>query len=147
MKSEFIKRLKCNVDNLTKKNKKISEILPSKEYGINLINKENANQIIDEIIEEPLRKACRDLRYKGIETVMSSANRNNLLKEGEKKLEKEDVKGKELFLDAPTYESAGKGYAWIMINYNTLSDENKEELFAIEETKDSKGSNIGEKIV
>ena len=34
-----------------------------------------------------------------------------------------------------------------LINYNSLSDKNKEELFAIEETKDSKGANIGEEIV
>ncbi|MCI8654988.1 MAG: hypothetical protein HFJ48_03835 [Clostridia bacterium] len=55
--------------------------------------------------------------------------------------------GKQYLLDAPTYESAGKGYAWIMINYSTLSDENKEELFAIEETRDKNGSNVGQKIV
>ena len=112
-----------------------------------MINKENGNEIIDQIVEEPLRKACKDLRNKGIETVMSSANKNNLLNQGEKRLEKEDVKGKQYFLDALTYESAGKGYAWIMFNYDSLSDENKEELFLMEEMKDSNGINIGEKIV
>lgn len=147
MKSEFIEGLKCQVYSIIQKNKKIGDILPSKEYGINVIDKENGNEIIDKIVEEPLKKACKNLRNKGIETVMSSANRNNLLKQGEKRLEKEDVKGKEYFLDAPTYESAGKGYAWIMLNYDSLSDENKEELFSIEKTQDSNGINIGEKIV
>lgn len=96
MKSEFIEKLKCQVSSLIQGNKSISDILPNKEYGINVLDKE---------------------------------------------------KGKQYFLDAPTYESAGKGYAWIMLNYSSLSDENKEELFLLEEAKDSNGINIGEKIV
>ena len=78
---------------------------------------------------------------------MSSANKNNILKEGEKALEREDVEGKELLLNSPTYESAGRGYAWIMINFSNLSDENKEVLFSLEERKDSNGVNIGKKII
>ena len=50
-------------------------------------------------------------------------------------------------MDAPTFEDAGKGYAWIMINYDNLSDKNKKILFSLEQTKDSKGHNIGEKVV
>lgn len=143
MKSEFIKRIKSTIQ----QNKKISEILPIKELGINLVKEGSANEIIDQIVEEPLKKVCKELKTKGIETVMSSANKNNILKKGEKALEREDVEGKELLLDAPTYESAGRGYAWIMINFSNLSDENKETLFSIGERKDSKGANIGEKII
>lgn len=143
MKSEFMKRVRSTI----KQNKKISEISPIKEFGINLIKKGSANEIIDQIVEEPLRKACKELKDKGIETVMSSANKNNLLKEGEKALEREDVRGQEIFLDAPTYESAGRGYAWIMLNFSNLSDENKEVLFSLEQSKDSNGVKIGEKIV
>lgn len=73
--------------------------------------------------------------------------KDNLLKEGEKALERDDVEGQELFLDASTYEDAGRGYAWVMLNYNTLSDENKEILFSMEEEKDDKGINIGEKMI
>lgn len=76
MKNEFLKRLKYKVDTLSRKNKKITEIEQCKEFGINLIGKKNANEIIDKIVEEPLRKTCKDLRNKGIETVMSSANKN-----------------------------------------------------------------------
>lgn len=111
------------------------------------MKEKNADEIINRIVEEPLRKACKELRRKGIETIMSSANKKNLLSEGEKAIEKEDVKGKEFLLDAPTFESADKGYAWIMINFTTLTDENKQMLFSLEEVKDSKGYNIGEKIV
>lgn len=143
MKREFIRRIKSNIN----KNKKISEILPIKEYGVNLIKKRSANEIIDQIVEEPLRNVCKELKSKGIETVMSSANKNNLLKEGEKALEREDIEGREFLLDSPTYESAGKGYAWIMINFSNLSDENKKILFSLEQSKDSKGDKIGKKIV
>jgi len=142
MKSEFIKRIKSKIN----QNKKISEISPIKEYGVNLTKKKSANEIIDQIVEEPLRNTCKELKDKGIETVMSSANKNNLLKEGEKALEREDVEGKEFFLNSPTYESAGKGYAWIMINFSNLSDENKEILFSLEQSKDSKGIEIGKKL-
>ena len=143
MKSEFMKRINSAI----KQSKKISEISPIKEFGINLIKEGNANEIIDQIVEEPLRKVCKQLNNKGIETVMSSANKNNLLKQEEKVLEREDVEGKEFLLDAPTSESAGRGYAWIMINFSNLSDENKETLFSLLQSKDSKGVNIGEKII
>lgn len=143
MKSEFMKRINSAI----KQSKKISEISPIKEFGINLIKEGNANEIIDQIVEEPLRKVCKQLNNKGIETVMSSANKNNLLKQEEKVLEREDVEGKEFLLDAPTCESAGRGYAWIMINFSNLSDENKETLFSLLQSKDSKGVNIGEKII
>ncbi len=143
MKNKFIKEIQST----PRINRKVSEIPPINQYGINLLETANANEIIDQIIEEPLRKACKELKAKGIETVMSSANRTNLLKEGEKALEKEDVRGRELFLDGPTYESAGKGYAWIMVNFDSLSDDNKKILFSLEETKNAKGENIGERII
>ncbi len=96
MESEFIKSISVL-------NRKISEICAIREYGINLMKRKGADEIIDQIVEEPLRKACKELRRKGIETVMSSANRDNLLKDEEKALEKEDVNGKQYLLDAPTY--------------------------------------------
>lgn len=143
MKSEFMKRIRLAI----KQNTKISEISPIKEFGINLIKKGSADEIIDQIVEEPLRNVCKQLNKKGIETVMSSANKNNLLKQGEKALEREDVEGKEFLLDAPTYESAGRGYAWVMINFSNLSNDNKETLFSLAQSKNSKGVNIGEKII
>ena len=39
----------------------------------------------------------------------------------------------------------GHGYAWIMLNFETLSDENKDRLFDLEKRKDSQGNPIGEK--
>lgn len=143
MKNEFITR----IESMVRPNKKISEILPIEGFGINLIKENSTNDIIDQIVEEPLRKACKELKSKGIETVMSSANRNNLLQEGERALEREDVEGKRLLLNAPTYESAGRGYAWIMINFMNLSDENKETLFSLEQIKNNEGINVGERIV
>ena len=142
MENEFIKEIKL----VKKPNKKISEISPIKEFGKNFIKEKNAGEMIDEIVEEPLRKACKALKNKGIETVMSSANKTNLLKEGEKVIEREDVEGQELFLDMPTYESAGRGYAWIMINFANLTDENKEILFSLQQAKNNQGDNIGERM-
>lgn len=148
MKNAFIQSLK--VKNGLKKsnpNKRIKDILPNKSIGMNFLKVKDTDEIIDQIVEEPLRKACKIFRAKGIETVMSSANMENVLKSGTKPTEKEDVKGKHLFLNAPTFNDAGKGYAWIMMNYDNLSSENQELLFSLESRKDENGENIGEKLV
>lgn len=118
----------------------INEIEPIDKVGINLLQKDDAEKIIDEIIELPLRKACKVFRQKGIETLMSSANKNNVLNKGEKPKEKEDVygNGQQWRYPRPSFEDAGKGYAWIMINFDTLSDENKDWLFSLEERNGQK---------
>ena len=111
----------------------IRDIEPIGKPNMNLLETDE-NDIIDEIIELPLRNACRIFREKGIETVMSSANRNNLLKEGEKPIEKEDVyAGYFKILETHTFYEAGKGYAWIMVNFDTLSNENKDLMFELED--------------
>ena len=111
----------------------ISEIGPIDKCGQTLLSQDNPEQIIEQIIELPLRKACQVFLSKGIETVMSSANRNNILKPDEKPTEKEKLNTLEYFDPRPTFEDAGKGYAWIMINFDTLSNENKDMLFDYEE--------------
>jgi len=127
----------------------IKDIKPIDKWGRNLLKEKDydAEKMIKEMIELPLQKACRIFRKKGIQTVMSSANGNNVLKAGEKTIEKEDVYGEnELFWEErPTYEEAGRGYAWIMLDFNSLSDENKEWLFSLEGKKGKNGEKIGEK--
>lgn len=62
-------------------------------------------------------------------------------KNGKKRIEKEDIKcsdGK-VHIFSPTFLDAGKGYAWIMINYDQLSDSNKEKIFELEEKIGEKG--------
>lgn len=111
----------------------IKDIEPIDKVGINLLNQDDTLNLIDEIIELPLRNACKIFKQKGIETVMSSANKNNILPSGVKPTEKEDVAGMYLFDPSPTFEDAGKGYAWIMLNFDNLSNANKDLLFSIEE--------------
>ena len=127
----------------------VCEVKPIGKVGKNLLENKNADEIIEAIIEKPLQKACKACKEKNIETVMSSANKNNLLKPGEKSKEKEDVygDGQQWFLNHPTYEDAGRGYAWIMLNFQTLSDENRDWLFSLEERKSENGEPIGEKAV
>ncbi len=110
----------------------INEINPINKEGTNLLQK--TDNIIDEIIELPLRKACKIFKQKGMETVMSSANKNNIIRVGEKAIEKEDIYGSpEKLFETHTFLEAGKGYAWIMLNFSTLSSENKDLLFQLEE--------------
>ena len=61
----------------------ISEINPIDYRGVNLLNMDATTKYIDGIIELPLRNACKIFKQKGIETVMSSANKNNILSLGE----------------------------------------------------------------
>lgn len=127
----------------------VSEVEPIDKVGVNLLKTDDAEVVINTIIELPLRNACRKLMEKGVETFMSSANKNNVLKQGEKPKEKNDVygNGQNLMSPHPTFEDAGKGYAWVMINFDTLSDDNKDLLFSLEERKGPNGESIGEKAI
>ena len=112
----------------------IKDIEPIGNAGVNLL-RQDTSDIIDKIVELPLRAACKTFREKGIETVMSSANKTNIVKPGEKPLEKEDIYGNfESLFETHTFLEAGKGYAWIMINFDTLSNENKDLVFTLEES-------------
>lgn len=125
----------------------IKEIEPIGIFGQSVVNEANSDELIDEMLELPVREACRVFKEKGIETVMSSANKNNVLSEGQKRLEKEDVRDKEFYLNGPTFEDAGKGYAWIMLNFDSLSCQNKELLFHLEQKKNEDGKATGEKAI
>ncbi len=127
----------------------LKDIKPIDKFGDNFINCENSDEVIENIVEKPLQNACKIFRNKGIETVMSSANYNNVISDLECPKEKKDVCGPDtLFLEErPTFEDAGYGYAWIMINYDSLSSENKELLYAIEERIGPNGTAVGENTV
>ena len=127
----------------------IKDVEPNGAIGVDLLDKTDAEEIIDRIIELPLRRACKEFYKKGIKTIMSSANKNNIVQEGGSPKRKKDVSGKSqhLFLDGPTFEDAGVGYAWIMIDFDTLSDENKEKLLRLEERKDENGNKVGEEAI
>lgn len=117
----------------------IKEVEPINKAAVNLLE-DDILPTIDEIVELPLRNACKIFQQKKIETVMSSANKNNIVKPGAKVIEKEDVYGSfEQLFENHTFLEAGCGYAWIMINFATLSDENKDLSFQLEEKY---GSNI-----
>lgn len=127
----------------------IKEIEPITEVGTNLLGQSNVQEIISKVIELPLQKACSIFVRKGIETVMSSANKNNVLQSGEKPVEREDIAIRNMQVggDTPAFDEVGKGYAWIMINFDTLSDENKDWLFELEARKGQNGEHIGEKAI
>ena len=111
----------------------VSEIKPIGKVGKNLLENKNADEIINTIIEKPLQKACIECKNKNIETSMSSANRNNIVKKNKKRVNRADVLEIMKQDKTQTFLQAGRGYAWIMINYNTLSDENRKILFSLEE--------------
>lgn len=102
------------------------------KVGKDLLKDKDAYQIIELIIEKPLQKACIECKEKNIETAMSSANRSNIAKNG-KRICKKDIQELSAKNKTKNFLWVGKGYAWLMINYNTLSDENREILFNIEE--------------
>ena len=110
----------------------VSEVKRIGKVGKKLLENKNANEIIEAIIEKPLQKACKDCKEKNIETVMSSANKKNLLKKKQERVKRADYKERENKNILQNFLEAGKGCAWLMINYNTLSDANKEIFFNIE---------------
>ena len=102
------------------------------KVGKDLLKDKNADEIIELIIEKPLQKACKECKDKNIETSMSSANRSNIAKNG-RIINKKDIQDFSKRNKTKNFLWVGKGYAWLMINYNTLSDENREILFSLEE--------------
>lgn len=112
----------------------ISEVKPIGKVGRNILKDKNAKEIIKTIIEKPLQKACLVCKEKNVETSMSSANRNNIVIKKKTRVNKKDVMEKLAKNKTQTFLEVGKGYAWLMLNYNTLSDENREILFDLEET-------------
>ena len=112
----------------------ISEVKPIGKVGRNILKDKNAKEIIKKIIEKPLQKACLVCKEKNVETSMSSANRNNIVIKKKTRVNKKDVMEKLAKNKTQTFLEVGKGYAWLMLNYNTLSDENREILFDLEET-------------
>jgi len=110
----------------------VSEVKRIGKVGKKLLENKNADEIIEKIIEKPLQKACKACKDKNIETVMSSANKKNLLKKKQLRVKRADYKEKEKKNILQTFLEAGKGCAWLMINYNTLSDENRKIFFDLE---------------
>ena len=111
----------------------VNEIKPIGKVGKNLLENKNAYEIIETIIEMPMQKACKACKDKNIETSMSSANKKNIVKDNKKRINKQDLIEMNKKEKNPTFIQVGKGYAWLMLNYNTLSDENKKILFTLEE--------------
>ena len=107
----------------------VKDIKPIGKVGKNLLKNKNADEIIETIIEKPLQKACKECKNKNIETVMSSANKNNLVKKNKIRINKREAIERANQGKTQTFLTAGKGYAWLMSNYNTLSDENRNILF------------------
>lgn len=78
-------------------------------------------------LEKPVRKACLDLRDSGINTLMSSANANNILNKDE------SVDESRIYIGQNDPWVIGNGYAWIMLDWDQLSDANKQYLMSIKE--------------
>lgn len=112
----------------------VNQIKPIGKVGRNLLKNKNADQIINLIIEKPMQKACKACKVKNIETTMSSANKKNIVRPKQKRITKKHIKDKNNQGKSPTFVQAGKGYAWLMLNYNTLTDQNRKILFTLEET-------------
>lgn len=127
----------------------ISDVEANTGFGRDLLKESNPEDIINFAIELPLRKACKIFLDKNIKTIMSSANKHNIVNSPDEIIEKKDVwKTSWEFMvssNPPTFLDAGKGYAWIMLDFNSLSDENKDWLFSLEARKNQKGEPIGEK--
>lgn len=110
----------------------VKEVKPIGKVGENLLENKSAEKLIEMLIEKPLQKACAVCREKNIDTVMSSGNKNNIVKKDTNRIKRKDVIEAAKKHKIQTFLRAGKGYAWLMINYNTLSDQNREIIFCLE---------------
>lgn len=75
-------------------------------------------------IEPPVRKACMMLKNMGINTLMSSANKVDVESRNTR------IKGFENRGNGEHF-NLGNGYAWIMIDWETLSQDNKQKIIML----------------
>ena len=71
-------------------------------------------------IEKPVRDSCVRLFEAGVKTLMSSANKKDV----ENRLV--PVNDDKLFIGYNDRWMIGNGYAWILLDWESLSEENKE---------------------
>lgn len=76
---------------------------------------------LDGVVELPLLNACKELFKKNIRTIMSSCNKYNLLGY-EEYAHQEEYNLTSIMRQLYAY---GEGYAYIMIDYDSLDEENK----------------------
>lgn len=124
----FIPLPKCDeakrwYDKVKMENKKqsdsIMDVNSNNADGSKRISQKNSDGY-DLFIEYPVREACRMLNEKGIKTIMSSANREDALSK-----EVPETKNGTLYIGQNVHYPIGNGYAWIMIDYKSLTAENK----------------------
>lgn len=76
-------------------------------------------------LEKPVRNICLELSKNGIPTLMSSANNKNVISRNN------DVDEERLYIGQNDDWNIGNGYAWIMLDWDMLSEENKQYLISI----------------
>jgi len=106
-------------DENKKKTDSIMDINPNNADGSKKISKINSDGY-DLFIEYPVREACRILNEKGIKTIMSSANKEDALSK-----DVPEIENGTLNIGPNQNYPIGNGYAWIMIDYKSLTAENK----------------------
>lgn len=84
---------------------------------------------LDVCIELPVRESCRTLNDLGIITLMSSANREDV--------KRKDEKVQQLTNFQNEHYNIGNGYAWIMIDWQSLSEENKKIIIGLNSGQES----------
>ena len=103
---------------------KLIEVEPICESYVEILNRDD----LTKIVESPLLEACQYLYDKHIRTLMTSANRFNVV--GLNKLSQNVEK----------FYSYGEHFAWLWIDYGSLSPENKklvQSWYAQDKEKDS----------
>ena len=94
---------------------KVVDVKPIWAKYVPVYNEEDLN----DIVELPLLNACKDLFRKNIRTIMSSCNKFNVIGLNKYAGDKEAGENMKFMY------SYGEGYAWIMLDYDSLSEENK----------------------
>ncbi len=119
---EFMREMEDEQQEIEKK-KYLREIEPQGNDG-------SKKLIVDEeysFIEYPVREAVRRMNESGIKTIMSSSNKDDVEANGKN----ENTFGDNIFIMANSHFSIGNGYAWIMIDYASLSEKLKQRVIEL----------------
>lgn len=119
---DFMRKMEEEQQEIEKK-KYLREIEPQGNDG-------SKKLIVDSeysFIEYPVREAVRRMNESGMKTIMSSSNKDDVEGCGKE----ENTLSEHIFIWKNSHFSIGNGYAWIMIDYESLSEELKQRVIEL----------------
>lgn len=102
----------------------LKEVIPIRGDSKTVYNERD----LTKLCEAPVLEACKIFMNLGISTVMSSGNRDNVLSSQKPKVAYNE---RDIISNSSNDFSYGYGYAWIMLDYDSLNHQNRDLVISL----------------